>query len=238
MTGDSVSKGFEQCFKHGGNARFGAVRKAARKKPLVLGKKGKLDAGEMAELKSKLETVSSWGFCAPNSKRQPVASSIAAKKAKSHVVVPRVGTVALRSSRVPAARPQRRAADQILLEIAEQKARDEAQPMLCRPTYKHDAKLRMQDGYRTDMREVSTVSNSLLNQDSRRGQHLASHTEGHAAAVQVGRRRFEDMERSKIVMYHPYGKGGSGDKKTDSEMRQKLDEMASLRAKTTPFALD
>ena len=115
-----MSKGFEQCFKHGGNARFGAVRKAARKKPLVLGKKGKLDAGEMAELKSKLETVSSWGFCAPNSKRQPVASSIAAKKAKSHVVVPRVGTVALRSSRVPAARPQRRAADQILLEIAEQ----------------------------------------------------------------------------------------------------------------------
>ena len=178
------------------------------------------------------------GHCAPNSKRQPVASSIAAKKAQSRVVVPRVGASALRSSRVPAARPQRRAADLILLEIAEQKARAEAQPMLSRPTYTHDAKTRLQDGYRTDMREVSTVPNSLLNQDSRRGQQLASNTEGHAAAAPPGRRRFEEMERSKIVMYHPYKKSGSGTSRTDSEMRQKLDEMASLRAKTTPFALD
>eukprot|EP00937_MAST-01D_sp_MAST-1D-sp2_P006176 g6176.t1 len=240
-----VSSGYEGHFsQEARNARYGGIKKEPRRAPLALGKKGKLAPEEMAALRAKLEAVSSHGHQPANARRRPVAAS-GKKKPRGQVRcggLPAMLAAAAAAGPPPRARPQRRPAERMESEMETQKARDAAQPMLCRPSYKGDAKDRLQDGYRHELRELSTVPNALLRHDARRGHGVgdAGADGGVAAARQRGnggRRRFEDANCDHIVLYDPYrdpkrGAGGAGD---DPALRERLQHMQQLRAQCTPF---
>ena len=227
----SVVKGFEGVFSNT-DKRFGRVRKQPSKRPLVLGKKGKLDSAEMEALRARLETVTSWGHAAPNHKKRAQGTAVPSKN-KARVVVPQLGRDVRGGAGPIYHQPMKRRAGQILADLEVAKARENAQPMLSRPTYAKAAKEALQEGYRSDLREFALCSNSLVRRDTRSG-----HEVGQAAAEGgAGRRLFEGSgETSSHVqsaLFDPYRAPAV----TDDATRVHLKAMSAVRAHCTPFAL-
>ena len=132
-------------------------------------------------------------------------------------------------------KPMRRRGREILADLEVQKARENTQPMLARPTYAAAAKVALQDGYRNDLREVSLCSNALVRRDTRPG-----HEVGISEVMETaGRRRFDGVGETssdvQSVLFQPY----HGAKvEADAETRGQLAQMGALRAHCTPFALE
>jgi hypothetical protein len=174
----SFTNGFEKQFVRGGASGSGSNSRAGSSLLNTLGK-GKLSKQQMSQLRNVLAEQTSHGH-------QKQGGVNIRKTAGRNVITPPWGAAARKEAPKqrkvvygkfgPGAQPyqgycqmdymqKKKPAHESIAEVKALKERQAAVPQMSRPSYYSDNKTCMQNDYKTNLRTVSTVPNSLLNDD-------------------------------------------------------------------------